>query len=347
MARPRKEGLDYFPLDTDIAEDEKVLYLESETGLEGFGIYVKLLATIYRNNYYMMWTETQLGIYSRRFFVDKNTLSTVVSVCKNIGLFDENLFEKYRILTSHGIQNRYLLALERRSTVEMIDEFCLLDKEKISKSKKVKLIPAPKTVSVYNNPHSMVVSAYNNPAKPQLMSAETPQSKVKESNISTTTTTPLYSPIEEKEPMMDKELARVVEKFSDNIHPITPMEFEALQEELETFSPDRVIEAIARAVDRGKRSMGYIRGILKSWQEEGYDEPGDVKGNEKPERSKKTNGRRFSSPRKRNREQEEESESARKLDADLEYYETHQVYPWEVQSGGDGAGGQPGQNSRD
>lgn len=46
MARPQKEGLDYFPLDTDIAEDEKILYLEAETGLEGFAIYVKLLSTI-------------------------------------------------------------------------------------------------------------------------------------------------------------------------------------------------------------------------------------------------------------------------------------------------------------
>ena len=97
MARSQKEGLDYFPLDTDIAEDEKILYLEVETGLEGFAIYVKLLSTIYRNSYYMIWTETQLSIYSRRFFVDKNTLSTVVSVCKNIGLFDKNLFEKYQI----------------------------------------------------------------------------------------------------------------------------------------------------------------------------------------------------------------------------------------------------------
>ena len=71
MARPQKEGLDYFPLDTDIAEDEKILYLEAETGLEGFAIYVKLLSTIYRNSYYMMRTETQLSIYSRRFFVGR------------------------------------------------------------------------------------------------------------------------------------------------------------------------------------------------------------------------------------------------------------------------------------
>ncbi len=36
-------------------------------------------------------------------------------------------------------------------------------------------------------------------------------------------------------------------------------------------------------------------------------------------------------PWEKRRLQQEESESAKKLDADLEYYETHQVYPWEVQ----------------
>ena len=36
-------------------------------------------------------------------------------------------------------------------------------------------------------------------------------------------------------------------------------------------------------------------------------------------------------PWEKRRLQQEKSESAKKLDADLEYYETHQVYPWEVQ----------------
>ena len=330
MARPQKEGLDYFPLDTDIAEDEKVLYLEAETGLEGFAIYVKLLSTIYRNNYYMMWTETQLSIYSRRFFVDKNTLSTVVSVCNNIGLFDKNLFEKYGILTSHGIQTRYLLALERRSNVTLIDEYCLLDREKIAKSKKVKLISAPKQVSAYNNPHSTVVSVYNNPIKAPLTSAETPQSKVKESIYSTTTTPPIIPPEEEQEPM-DEELAKVVQAFSDNIHPITPMEFESLQEEMQTFSADRIIEAIARAVDRGKRSMGYVRGILKSWQEDGYDNPGEVSGGKQERRNH--NDRRLQGARRKNQCEPgkvKHSASFQKLLDDIEEVK-NRPKPWEVQ----------------
>ena len=331
MARPQKEGLDYFPLDTDIAEDEKILYLEAETGLEGFAIYVKLLSTIYRNSYYMMWTETQLSIYSRRFFVDKNTLSTVVSVCKNIGLFDKNLFEKYQILTSHGIQSRYLMALERRSSIKMIDEFCLLDKEKIVKSKKVKLISAPKQVSAYNNPHSTVVFVDNNPAEKELLHTKTPQSKVKKS-ISSCCSSP-YNPPEEKEPDEETELtekddatARVFDLFQDNIHPITgQIETDTLIDLLDHYGEQWLTEAIRETALNNGHSVKYIKSILEAWERNGFKA-------EKPERSK-TNDRGIQGARRKNQRKQgegEHSESFKQLLENIEYAE-NRPKPWEVQ----------------
>jgi len=331
LARPQKEGLDYFPLDTDIAEDEKILYLEAETGLEGFAIYVKLLSTIYRNSYYMMWTETQLSIYSRRFFVDKNTLSTVVSVCKNIGLFDKNLFEKYQILTSHGIQSRYLMALERRSSIKMIDEFCLLDKEKIVKSKKVKLISAPKQVSAYNNPHSTVVFVDNNPAEKELLHTKTPQSKVKKS-ISSCCSSP-YSPPEENQPDEETELAekddataRVFDLFQDNIHPITgQIETDTLIDLLDHYGEQWLTEAIRETALNNGHSVKYIKSILEAWERNGFKA-------EKPERSK-TNDRGIQSTRRKNQRKQgegEHSESFKQLLENIEYAE-NRPKPWEVQ----------------
>jgi DnaD/phage-associated family protein len=331
MARPQKEGLDYFPLDTDIAEDEKILYLEAETGLEGFAIYVKLLSTIYRNSYYMMWTETQLSIYSRRFFVDKNTLSTVVSVCKNIGLFDKNLYEKYQILTSHGIQSRYLMALERRSSIKMIDEFCLLDKEKIVKSKKVKLISASKQVSAYNNPHSTVVFVDNNPAEKELLHTKTPQSKVKKS-ISSCCSSP-YNPPEEKEPDEETELtekddatARVFDLFQDNIHPITgQIETDTLIDLLDHYGEQWLTEAIRETALNNGHSVKYIKSILEAWERNGFKA-------EKPERSK-TNDRGIQGTRRKNQRKQgegEHSESFKQLLENIEYAE-NRPKPWEVQ----------------
>lgn len=331
MARPQKEGLDYFPMDTDIAEDEKILYLEAETGLEGFAIYVKLLSTIYRNSYYMMWTETQLSIYSRRFFVDKNTLSAVVSVCKNIGLFDKNLFEKYQILTSHGIQSRYLMALERRSSIKMIDEFCLLDKEKIVKSKKVKLISAPKQVSAYNNPHSTVVFVDNNPTEPPLTSAETPQSKVKKSNnvvVVNARARDEENPQDEEEALTEKDgaIANVFTLFENNIHPITgQIETDTLTDLLDHYGEHWLIEAIKETAMNNGHSVKYIKSILEAWERNGFKA-------EKPERSK-TNERGLQGTRGKNQRSKgkgEHSESFKQLLADIEEVK-NRPKPWEVQ----------------
>ena len=40
MARPQKAGIDYFPMDVDMDQDDKILLIEAEHGVEGFGILV-------------------------------------------------------------------------------------------------------------------------------------------------------------------------------------------------------------------------------------------------------------------------------------------------------------------
>ena len=46
MARPRKEGLDYFPHDTDAASDEKIEALTIIYGAKGYAFYFILLACV-------------------------------------------------------------------------------------------------------------------------------------------------------------------------------------------------------------------------------------------------------------------------------------------------------------
>lgn len=50
MARPVKEGLDYFPLYVDIFEDEKIEAISGEFGIKGEIIVVKLLCAIYKKD---------------------------------------------------------------------------------------------------------------------------------------------------------------------------------------------------------------------------------------------------------------------------------------------------------
>jgi hypothetical protein len=47
MARPKKEGMDYFPHDTDAVNDEKIEALRLLYGNDGYAFYFILLERIY------------------------------------------------------------------------------------------------------------------------------------------------------------------------------------------------------------------------------------------------------------------------------------------------------------
>jgi len=266
MARPQSEGLDYFPLDVDMDSDDKIEFIEAKYGLVAFGIIVRLLMSIYRNGYYMMWTERQQYVFSKRVNVDINTISEVINVCINEGMFDKNIYNKYGAITSHGIQCRYLKACERRKNIQMIKEFCLFTNEDGVKTSNISY----KKVNVDINSDSTGVNVDMNSDSSGVsvgdMSAETPQSKVKESKVNISTTT------ESGEDGLDHDFGMVIQEYSDNIHPVSPIEAELLGDFLKEFSPEVIIKAIQRAVKRNGRSIGYVEGILKSWKKNGIDE---------------------------------------------------------------------------
>lgn len=132
MARPLKEGLDYFPLDVDVDQDDKVAIIEGMHGVVGFGIVIKLLMHIYKNSYYYRWTEKQQILFARRVNVNIDEVNAVVNDCVKWGMFDEDLFNAYQILTSRGVQKRYFEITKRRQQVEVIEEYLLIEDSDIN-----------------------------------------------------------------------------------------------------------------------------------------------------------------------------------------------------------------------
>ena len=126
MARPLKQGLEYFPLDVDIDQDDKIAMIEAIHGIEGFGIVIKILSKIYKEGYFYEWTKREQVLFSKRINVDINLVLTVVNDCISEGVFNKNLFEEYSVLTSKGIQSRYLEAIKRRKQVTFIKEYMLI-----------------------------------------------------------------------------------------------------------------------------------------------------------------------------------------------------------------------------
>jgi hypothetical protein len=127
MSRPQKEGLDYFPLDSDIDGDDKFQLLEAEHGIIGFGVVIKLFMKIYKNGYYYPWTEKEKLLHSKRVGVELNTVNKIVNDAVKWGLFDEDVFKKHKVLTSHGIQKRYVEAVKRRNSVLVTKEYWVCD----------------------------------------------------------------------------------------------------------------------------------------------------------------------------------------------------------------------------
>lgn len=125
MARNIKRGIDYFPL--DVVMNDKVALIEAEFGMEGFSVVVKLYQKIYGElGYYCLWTKDVELLFARKIGINEQTLSKIICSCLQREIFDLNLYKKYKILTSYGIQSRYYEAIFRRKQINFFEEFLLL-----------------------------------------------------------------------------------------------------------------------------------------------------------------------------------------------------------------------------
>jgi len=127
MARPERQGLDYFSHDVDMSQDEKIQLVEADHGLIGYAVINKLLERIYRNSYFMDADEKIIKLFSRVNNIDVVVCNSIIKACINEKIFDKKLYDGYKILTSKGIQKRYLQAIKRRKLVIIAREYFLLN----------------------------------------------------------------------------------------------------------------------------------------------------------------------------------------------------------------------------
>lgn len=151
MARPTKEGLDYFPLDVGIFEDEKIEAIAGEFGIKGELTVIKLLCAVYKKGYFVVWNDlTKATLLKRLPGVSKELLEQIVIRLVTWGFFDEDLFNSAKVLTSKNIQATYFEAIKRRKSPK----------------------PTKYVINVDNNSQAVEVNADINP-----------QSKVKETKV--------------------------------------------------------------------------------------------------------------------------------------------------------------------
>ena len=131
MARLRKDGLNYFPLDVDFFDDEKIKILEARYGADGITLYLYLLCRIYRQGYYIQVNEDFEYLVSAELKMGADKVKQVLTFLLSRSLFDNTLFQSDAVLTSAGIQKRWQIAKKEaaRKTPIEVGRFWLLKRE--------------------------------------------------------------------------------------------------------------------------------------------------------------------------------------------------------------------------
>lgn len=115
MGRPKRQNLDYFPMDVTYIEDYKIRRLLRKHGVGGIGLYFALLREVYgKNGYYLKWSEEALLSVAELNRCEEEMVDDVLCTCLELNLFSAKVYAEKGILTSSGIQRRYLMACKER-----------------------------------------------------------------------------------------------------------------------------------------------------------------------------------------------------------------------------------------
>jgi hypothetical protein len=174
-----KDGVEYFPLDVDFLQDDKIRLIKAEFGAKGILIVIALLCDIYRTNgYYKVWDKDACLLMADAVgcgIVPEN-ITQVVQGCLRRSIFNDGVFQMFGILTSAGIQRRYIRAVSTRDQITIYKEYWLLN---MKDKKDVPTGVLNKVIFKTVNSEETTQSLKKNPIKTEINF----QSKVKESRV--------------------------------------------------------------------------------------------------------------------------------------------------------------------
>mgnify|MGYP002739605903 FL=1 len=238
MARPRKDGLDYYPMDVNFLGDIKVKKVIRSHGIQAVAVILQLLGTVYRDTgYYATYDDDLLFITADELNLEEKYVKDVVEKLLEVDFFNREQAEKNKVLTSIGIQERYRKATERRISVNINDSLCIQK-------------PRSSEVNVDISTQSKVK-----------------ESKVKESKVEDRDASDLAEA--SKLSKSENEVAKIFEFYQNNIGMMTPYVQQNVIHWCNDTSPELVMLAIEKAVKENALKFSYAEAILKSWLNQG------------------------------------------------------------------------------
>ena len=134
MARPMREGLLYFPFDTDFFQDKKIRVLKGRYGTDGLAVYIYLLCEIYKAGYYIVSDDDLILCLADDLNISEGSARQILSFLLSRSLLTEikgdKLAKSDTVLTAASVQRRYQEAVKGlRRDVCVKAEYWLLEPE--------------------------------------------------------------------------------------------------------------------------------------------------------------------------------------------------------------------------
>ncbi|EOY2589742.1 DUF4373 domain-containing protein [Enterococcus hirae] len=247
MARPYKQGVDYYSLDVDFLKDIKYRKIRRSCGSQTCEILLCLLGYIYGDmGYFLRWDEDSAFLVADDVGAKEGLVEEVVSKAIQVGFFNREKYEKYQILTSNGIQKRYKLITRKRKEVSIKKEYLVNDDNNL--------------VNGGNNSTSTVVNGVRNT---QIEREIEKESKVNETRVSSSRSS------------IDIHSENIAESYWLNqVNPAeAPMVLESIRFWVNDFQgqDEIVIMAIEEMLKNGAKNYNYLDRVLKNWENKQLD----------------------------------------------------------------------------
>lgn len=263
MARPQKDGMDYFPHDVDASSDEKLEILQSLYGNDGYAFYFKLLERIYRTRTFELDisdAET-IQVLARKVAVTVEKFMQMLETALKWGAFDREAYEQRRVLTSNGIKKRAAVVLEKRKRMRQ-------------KYREERARELEAEIRAETSPETGEETPQRKEKKRKVKKSKVSGSKdttIHERKISNSSASSSCNKADAQEeadadgilPQYGECVKLLEEEFG---RPLSPLEAEQVKELSLLFPFELIREAVKRAVAAGALRFNYIRAILERWR---------------------------------------------------------------------------------
>lgn len=249
MARPTAKGVEYFPLNVNFINDLKVRKLLLSCGAESIAVLIYLLSTIYKDEgYYVEIHEDEIDLIALDVNVTSEFVLKVINKACEVRFFDVNLYNNFNILTSKGIQERYLKITERRKNSVVITQFNLINVYNNSVNvNNNSIIVNNNSINVYDNEQSKV--------------KKSKEKKSTKKSLSNDSVKNVYLTQTEERDCMNK---KIYELYLNGIGQISPTIKERLDDLVELYGMEHVIVAINTTIESGGSSIKYVETVAAS-----------------------------------------------------------------------------------